>query len=112
MPTPQPKRAEPVTIEQLRAFALEIAKINDAVESALSLLETRQEDSIAAYNYRSGVAGLQRLKAFSDALAKSVFRVRTGTPLQVGEHKPRYKAGDKDKEQPNPTSKRRKKSTD
>lgn len=92
MPTPQPKRAEGLTPEQLRVIADELAAISGIVLGAMAIAESNSDRQIAVYNYPSGIDGLKRLKTFSAALDNAVFLAKTGRPLAVGEHKPRYKA--------------------
>lgn len=92
MPTPQPKRAEGLTPEQLRVIADEISAIGGILMAAIAVAESNPQRLIAAYNYPSGLDGLKRLKTFATALDNAVFLAKTGRPLSVGEHKPRYKS--------------------
>lgn len=91
MANTQPRRADHVSIEQLEAIVAQLEQIVAQLRTAAVAVKQTHSTGIASYNFPSGIAGLSRLKSFSDAIGDSLLKMQLGTPLQVGEYTSRYR---------------------
>jgi len=80
------EKLDTIALTALRDGALSFAKIAD---EALKIMKSHE---LACYNVKSGLAGIDRLKAFEDALSQAILLHRTGRPFETGQLKSRSTA--------------------
>lgn len=92
MKTRKPETATAIKIEELKAFRAELLRFQSVVESSIQVAENVEQKAICAFNYASGIVGIERLSTFIEELTKSVFEASRGKPIVEGQLKSRSTA--------------------
>jgi hypothetical protein len=90
--TPQPKATTEVSASQLEQLANELADFAERVRLAAQTASDQPEKSLAIYNWASVHTGLRLLRGFVAKADESRSAARLGSPLAVGQLKPRSTA--------------------
>lgn len=101
---PEPKATIAVTHLQLHSVAIELRALAERLELVAAVAESQQSKSLAMYNWPSVDPGLKLIRNFVAKAEESRSAAERGTPMQVGQLKPRStakKSGSLSKKQAN-----------
>ena len=90
--TPQPKTTTEVSASQLEQLANELADFSERIKLAAQVASDQPAKSLAIYNWASVHTGLRLLRGFVAKADESRSAAGLGTPLAVGQLKPRSTA--------------------
>lgn len=92
----EPKQTEPITVAQLRSVAEELLRFAESLRLCAETAEKQPTKTLAVYYWNSAVGGLSRISSFVRAAEDSRRHAELGSPLAVGQLKPRSTAKNKD----------------
>jgi len=88
----EPKQTEPITVAQLRSVADELLRFAESLRLCAETAEKQPTKTLAVYYWNSAVGGLSRISSFVRAAEDSRRHAELGSPLAVGQLKPRSTA--------------------
>jgi hypothetical protein len=87
--TPEPKKTEAVTAQQLSALAADLKEFAAKLELAAKVAMEQEGQVIALYNLRSAVTSVTALQRFVARADEHRRAAQLGKPVPVGQPKPR-----------------------
>ena len=94
MPNLNPKKAEPLTAAQIRAYAEEVDEVLRMLRRAEAEALKQEGQILNTYGIASYKTGIERLRAFADQLDNSRYRSATGNPVKEGERQNKRRSED------------------
>lgn len=92
----EPKATLPVTAQQLEAVAAQLVEWADRLKKAAAVARLQPDETLGIYNWRSVPKGLQLIGGFVRQADKSKMHAELGSPLGIGQLKPRSTKKTKD----------------
>lgn len=101
---PEPKATSAVTYAQLHSVVVDLRAFADRLEQVATVAASQPDSILAMYNWPSVDPGVKLIRSFVAKAEESKSAAERGTPLKVGQLKPRStakKSGSLSKKQAN-----------